>query len=196
MKIGKWSVKWKGSKESAKQRKYLYNAPLHIKRKFISANLSKTLKQKVGKSSLPVRLGDEVIIKRGSHKGSTAEIVAVFIKKGYVHIKGITTRKTDGTEVLLPINPSNLQIISLNLDDAKRIGTVKSDSSKKVKDPKVKKETVKKEVKPVSKTVVDAKLVKVKSKVKKTATKTADYVTKQADTVKTVKPVEKNKIVK
>ncbi|MCK5594347.1 MAG: 50S ribosomal protein L24, partial [Candidatus Aenigmarchaeota archaeon] len=80
MKIGKWSLKWKGSKETAKQRKYLYNAPLHVKRKFLSANLSKTLKQKVGKSSLPVRLGDEVIIKRGSYKGSTGEIVSVFIK--------------------------------------------------------------------------------------------------------------------
>ncbi|NOQ56381.1 MAG: 50S ribosomal protein L24 [Nanohaloarchaea archaeon] len=192
MKIGKWSVKWKGSKESAKQRKYLYNAPLHVKRKFLSANLSKTLRQKVGKPSLPVRRGDEVIIKRGSNKGSTGEIVNVFIKKGHVHIKGITTKKTDGTEVQLPQDPSNLQIISLNLEDAKRLKNIKSDVVKKDQSKSIKKEAVKKESKPVSKAKPEAKSG-IKKTVTKDKTKTATPVKKQADTVKTA---EKKKTVK
>ncbi|MCW1309534.1 MAG: 60S ribosomal protein L26, partial [Candidatus Nanoarchaeia archaeon] len=35
-----WSKKWKSSKKPSKQRKYRYNAPLHIRRKFLSVNLS------------------------------------------------------------------------------------------------------------------------------------------------------------
>ncbi len=196
MKIGKWSLKWKGSKETAKQRKYLYNAPLHVKRKFLSANLSKTLRAKVGKSSLPVRLGDEVIIKRGSYKGSTGEIVSVFIKKGYVHIKGITTKKTDGTEVQVPQQPSNLQIISLNLDDAKRVGNVKSDTTKKDQGKNIKNVVAKKDSKSVSKVKVEAK-PKTKKVVTKVATKT---VTKKAtpvkEQVKTAKTADKKTVKK
>ena len=116
-----WSSNWKSSKETAKQRKYSYNAPLHVKRKFLSANLSDTLKKKVGKSSVPVRLGDEVVIKRGSFKGSTGEIIKVIIKEGTFHIKGIVRKKTDGTEVQVPLHPSNVQILSMNLEDPKRL---------------------------------------------------------------------------
>ncbi len=117
-----WSGSWKGSKESAKQRKYAYNSPLHVKRKFLSANLSDTLRKKMGKSSVPVRLGDEVIVKRGSFKGTTGEIVKVLIKKSALHVKGVVRKKTDGTEIQIPMHPSNVQMIGLNLDDPRRIG--------------------------------------------------------------------------
>ncbi|MCK5593831.1 MAG: 50S ribosomal protein L24, partial [Candidatus Aenigmarchaeota archaeon] len=147
----------------------------------------------------PVRLGDEVIIKRGSYKGSTGEIVSVFIKKGYVHIKGITTKKTDGTEVQVPQKPSNLQIISLNLDDAKRIGNVKSDTTKKDQGKKVKKVVAKEESKPVSKAKPEAKPETKKIATKaatKTATKKATPVKKKVDTAKTVKTAEKKTVKK
>ncbi|MEA2004281.1 MAG: 50S ribosomal protein L24 [archaeon] len=117
-----WSGSWKGSKESAKQRKYSYNSPLHVKRKFLSANLSDTLKKKMGKSSVPVRLGDEVIVKRGSFKGITGEILKVIIKKGVLHVKGVVRKKTDGTEIQIPLHPSNVQMVAMNLDDSRRIG--------------------------------------------------------------------------
>ncbi len=58
----KFSDKWKASKLPRKQRKYLANAPLHIKRKFLSANLSKELRKKHGKRSIPIRKGDTVRI--------------------------------------------------------------------------------------------------------------------------------------
>jgi len=41
----KFSTTWKASKQPRKQRKYSANAPLHIKRKMLSANLSKTLER-------------------------------------------------------------------------------------------------------------------------------------------------------
>ena len=56
----KFSTAWKASKQPRKQRKYLANAPLHLKKKFVSANLSKELRKKHEKRSLPLRKGDTV----------------------------------------------------------------------------------------------------------------------------------------
>ncbi len=137
----KWSCSWKSSKEAAKQRKYLYNAPLHVKRKFLSANLSKTLRKNVGKKSISLRAGDEVIVKRGSQAGSTSEVTDVFVKKGTVYLKGIVRKKTDGTEAHIPIKPSNVQVISLNLDDPRRLGKSAAGKKVEVKPKKVKAET-------------------------------------------------------
>ena len=61
-----------------KQRKALYTAPLHIRRKLMSANLSKDLRADIGKRSLPIRVGDKVqlvgfgsfeVRKRAARKG-------------------------------------------------------------------------------------------------------------------------------
>ncbi len=186
-----WSGKWKSSKETAKQRKYNYNAPLHVKRKFLSANLSDTLKKKTGKSSVSVRLGDEVIIKRGSFKGSTGEVVKVIIKKGMLHIKGIVRKKTDGTEIQVSLHPSNVQIISMNLDDSKRLGgedSAKVKVKKKETNKTVKVKTAETVVKPkasdTDKVTKSEEKVKPKAAVKKTAKTDA----KKTD-VKTAKAV-------
>ena len=45
------------SKQPRKQRKALYNAPAHARGKHLSASLSKDLREKVGKRSLPLRTG-------------------------------------------------------------------------------------------------------------------------------------------
>ena len=58
----KFSTKWKSSKQPRKQRKYLANAPLHLKKKFISVNLSKELRKKHGKRNVSLRKGDIVKI--------------------------------------------------------------------------------------------------------------------------------------
>ncbi len=180
-----WSSNWKSSKETAKQRKYGYNAPLHVKRKFLSANLSDTLRKKVGKSSVPVRLGDEVVIKRGSFKGSTGEIIKVIIKEGTLHIKGIVRKKTDGTEVQVPLHPSNVQILSMNLDDPKRLSGDFAKTAKMVKAGKTEKVKKAEDVTKVKAAVKDAE-PKDKEKPKAAAKKIAKKDVKKTAT-KTVK---------
>jgi large subunit ribosomal protein L24 len=59
------------SKKPSKQRKAMYQAPLHRKHKLFSAHLSKELRKQWNKRSLPVRKGDEVKIMRGKFKGTT-----------------------------------------------------------------------------------------------------------------------------
>ena len=55
----KFSQHWKSSKQRRKQRKYLANAPLHTKNKFVSSNLAKGLRKTYGIRSLTLRKGDE-----------------------------------------------------------------------------------------------------------------------------------------
>ena len=48
-----FSQSWKASKKPRKQRKYTIKAPLHIKGKFLHANLSKDLRKKYEKTLCP-----------------------------------------------------------------------------------------------------------------------------------------------
>lgn len=56
------------SKQPRKQRKARYNAPLHIRHKFMSAALSDELRDKYGKRSFPLRKGDTVRVVRETIK--------------------------------------------------------------------------------------------------------------------------------
>ena len=98
-----------------KQRKYVANAPIHIKRKLISANLAKDLRKTYSKRSLVVRTKDTVKVMRGSFKGKSGKIIGLNTKKQQVFIENIQKTKKDGTKVNVPFNSSNLQIIELNL---------------------------------------------------------------------------------
>lgn len=117
----KWSKHWKSSKNPKKQRKYRYNAPLHIRHKFLSSNLSKELRKKYGFRSLPLRKGDVVKIMRGKFKGKTAKVSKLDLKNLKVYLEGINITKQSGVKVSVPFDASKLQIIELNLDDKKRL---------------------------------------------------------------------------
>lgn len=108
------------SKQPRKQRKYRYNAPLHIKQKFMRAHLSKELRKKYSRRSLGLKKGDKVKILRGQFKKKTGKIDKVDLKENYVYITGIEITKKDGTKAFYPLQPSNLMITELNLDDKKR----------------------------------------------------------------------------
>ncbi|HOQ18868.1 MAG: large subunit ribosomal protein [Methanothermobacter sp.] len=109
------------SKQPRKQRKYIYEAPLHARRKMMSANLSRELREEYGRRSLPIRKGDKVEILRGDFKGHEGKVEKVDLKRYRVYVEGATIQKVDGTTVYFPLHPSNLRIVDLNLDDEKRI---------------------------------------------------------------------------
>lgn len=99
------------------QRKAFYNAPLHLRHKLASAHLSRELRDKLGIRSLPVVVGDRVMIMKGDHKGKTGKVAEVDLKGLWVKVEGITRKKADGTEVLMKFRPWNLLILDLNLKD-------------------------------------------------------------------------------
>lgn len=109
------------SKKPRKQRKFLYNAPLHLRRKMISAHLSKELREKYKRRSFPLRKGDEVKVMRGEFKGTIGKIVRIDTKKYKVYVDSVKKKRSIGTEYLVPLSPSNLMITKLNLDDKYRV---------------------------------------------------------------------------
>jgi large subunit ribosomal protein L24 len=115
-----FSKAWIKSKKPSKQRKYVANAPLHIKGGFLNSHLSKDLREKYTTRALRVRTDDKVKVMRGTHKGKTGKVEKVSVKDSKVYITGIESIKLDGSKTQYPIKPSNLMIIELNLNDKKR----------------------------------------------------------------------------
>nr|AJS11704.1 50S ribosomal protein L24P [uncultured archaeon] len=122
----KFSKHWKSSKQPRKQRKYTANAPLHIKRKLLSVNLSKELRKEHKIRNIPVRKGDTVRITRGKFKKKRGKVTEVRVKTSDVIIEGIQIKKQDGSKVNVKLKPSNLQITELNLEDKKRLKNKKN----------------------------------------------------------------------
>jgi large subunit ribosomal protein L24 len=108
------------SKKPSKQRKSLYQAPLHKRHKLMSAHLSKELRKQMKRRSLPVRKGDEVKVMRGKFKGTVGKISKVDMKRLRVYMENIKRKKVSGEEVSIPINPSKLLIVNAVMEDIKR----------------------------------------------------------------------------
>ncbi|MCX6710632.1 MAG: 50S ribosomal protein L24 [Candidatus Woesearchaeota archaeon] len=115
-----FSPKWKGSRQPRKQRKYLHNAPLNIKRRMVSAHLSAELRKRYGKRNIAIRKGDKVKVMRGSLRGKTGTIESIDLRKMSVHVSGTDFTKRDGTKARVSMDASNLVVTELNLNDKKR----------------------------------------------------------------------------
>lgn len=113
------------SSQPRKQRKFIYEAPLHIRRKFLSANLSEKLQGEFGRRSLPLRTGDKVKIMRGEFRGLMGAVKELDAKNLMVNIEKVVRKKVDGTEVPVPVHPSNLQIIEALMEDKRRQEMIK-----------------------------------------------------------------------
>jgi len=122
----KFSSAWKASSQPRKQRKYLANAPLHIKKKFISCSLSKELRKKYSKRNITLRVGDEVKIVKGKYKKKQGKVTGINAKKGKIYIENIQVKKQDGSKVNVPLRAPNLRIISLKLEDKQRVKKLES----------------------------------------------------------------------
>ncbi len=133
-----FSNKWKSSKQPRKQRKYLANAPLHIKQKQLSGNLSKELRKKYSKRSFQIKKGDNVKIMRGKFKGKSGKINNVDLKMSRISVDGIQRQKKDGSKTNVYFNPSKLQIQELNLSDKKREQALTNQRKKQGKASKLK----------------------------------------------------------
>ena len=125
-----FSKSWISSKKPRKQRKYILNAPQHIKSKMFSSHLSKELRAKHGKRSMRPVKGDKVKIMRGKYKGQSGKIEKVDVNDQRALISGIEFIKKDGNKVMYPIHVSNLTITELNLTDKKRKAIVERKTKK------------------------------------------------------------------
>lgn len=127
-----------------RQRKSLYQAPLHKRYKRFSAPLAPKLKTSHNTNSVPVRTGDTVRIMRGDRKGLEGKVTRVDRKNYVILVEGVTREKVDGTTISVPIHPSKVMIVNLNLDDKWRREILKRkgiSEKRKVTEEKTVKET-------------------------------------------------------
>ena len=99
-----------------KSRKAHFTAPSHIRRKIMSAPLSKDLRAKYSVRSVPIRRDDEVMIVRGQYHDREGKVTQVYRKKFRIHIERVTRDKANGQTVPIGIHPSKVIITKLKLD--------------------------------------------------------------------------------
>ncbi|MBU1245592.1 MAG: 50S ribosomal protein L24 [Nanoarchaeota archaeon] len=116
----KFSKNWIKSKQPRKQRKYLANAPIHIRKRFIVSTFSEELRKKYTRRNFRLRKGDKVKIMKGQFKNRIGKVERINIKQRKIYIQGIENIRKDGTKAFYPIHPSNLMITELFLEDKKR----------------------------------------------------------------------------
>merc|ERR1719453_898677 len=110
------------SSSRRKSRKAHFQAPSSVRRKILSAPLSKELNNKYSVRSMPVRKDDEVHVVRGFFKGREGKVLTVYRRKFCIHVERVTRDKANGGTVNVGIHPSNVVITKLKLDkDRKNI---------------------------------------------------------------------------
>jgi large subunit ribosomal protein L24 len=107
------------STKAKKQRKARADAPLHKRKRMVSAHLDSALLSEYNGRSLPVRKGDTVKLLRGAEdfKVSEAKVASVDLKHLKIVIENITIPKADGTQKPKPVDPSNVVLTKLDLSD-------------------------------------------------------------------------------
>jgi ribosomal protein uL24 len=122
-----------GVVKPSKARKMRYKAPNHVRRKFLSAPLSPSLKTQHGTRTMPVIKDDTVTITKGDRKLTEGKVIRVDTKEGRVYIEGVTRTRLDGSTVQIPIRTENVMITKLKMDDdmRKRMLERRAFSSKK-----------------------------------------------------------------
>ena len=107
----------KGVTKPSNSRRRRYEASNHIRRKFISAPLSPSLRAEHGTRSMPVVVDDTVSITKGDRRLSEGRVLRVDTKKSKIYIEGVTRTRMDGSTVQIPIRSENVMITRLNLND-------------------------------------------------------------------------------
>jgi large subunit ribosomal protein L24 len=70
--------------------------------------------------SIVPKKGDLVRIMRGQFRDTEGKIVSIDYSKIRVYVDSATTTKADGKEVQIPMHPSNLMLVKLEIDDERR----------------------------------------------------------------------------
>jgi len=117
-------VKVMTSSKPTKQRKMLFSAPYHLRRKMLTAMVSEEITKEYGIKRIEVKKGDTVKVMRGDNVGFEGKVAQVNTKTGRIAIEGLTRKKADGTPVYIWIHASKVMITKLDLSDNKRKASI------------------------------------------------------------------------
>ncbi len=116
------------SSKPRKQRLFRYNAPNHLRQKFVHSHIAKELAAKLGikKRSVAVRRGDTVKVMSGKSRGKSGKVTGVDLGRAIVLIEGIARKNAKGKESQIPISASNVYITEFNLSDKLRSNMIEA----------------------------------------------------------------------
>jgi large subunit ribosomal protein L24 len=113
-------VKKPVTKSPGKQRRRVRNALLHEKKRLLRCRLDEFLQEEYGLRSLVIKKGDLAKIMRGQFRDTEGKVTAVNYRKGLVYLDNATLTKADGKEASVPIHPSNLMLVKLEIDEERK----------------------------------------------------------------------------
>ena len=116
------------SKQPHKQRIQTERAPLHKRQKQLHATLSEELRGEYDTRRTRVNAGDTVEVMRGDAAGSEGEVLRAILEDGTIHVEDVTVETADGEEVPRPLDPSNVRITELTLEDERREARLEDDA--------------------------------------------------------------------
>ncbi|NWF96691.1 MAG: 50S ribosomal protein L24 [Candidatus Thorarchaeota archaeon] len=108
------------SKAPRKQRAAIHRGPLHAHRSQLRCRLDDALREEYGLKSLVIKKGDLVRIMRGQFRDTEGKVTRVDYSRIRVYLDSATTTKADGKEAPVPIHPSNLLLVKLELNDERK----------------------------------------------------------------------------
>ncbi|MFQ5831144.1 MAG: 50S ribosomal protein L24 [Candidatus Thorarchaeota archaeon] len=108
------------SKAPKKQRRRIYKSPLHSRRNMLKCRLDEFLQEEYGMRSMRIKRGDLVRIMRGQFRDTEGKVIAVDYRNIRVHLENATVTRADGKEAQIPMHPSNLMLVKLELDDDRK----------------------------------------------------------------------------
>jgi large subunit ribosomal protein L24 len=107
------------SRQPRRQRKAMYDADHQERRRRMAVPLSRELRTRYGRRSLPVRKGDTVRVLSGSYStvGEERRVAKVNRRDYRLTLDNVTTKTADAKLKPLPIRASHLVLTKLNLSD-------------------------------------------------------------------------------
>jgi large subunit ribosomal protein L24 len=108
------------SRQPRRQRRAIYTAHSFQRRRRMALPLSRELRARYGRRSVPVRKGDTVRILSGSFAGREERVAKVNRRDYNLTLDNVTVKTAEAKLKTLPIRTSHLLLTRLNLADAWR----------------------------------------------------------------------------
>jgi len=86
----------------------------------LKSRLDEFLQEEYGIRSMVIKKGDLVRIMRGQYRDTEGKVTGVDYRAIRVYLENATVTKADGKEANVPIHPSNLMLVKLELDDDRK----------------------------------------------------------------------------
>lgn len=112
-------------RSARRQRRALYAAHPQRRRRMMTVPLSRDLKSRFHRRSLPLRKGDTVRIIGGSYVGREERIAKVDRRAFSVTLENVTSKTGESKQTPLPMRTGKLILVRLNLSDPQRRALLK-----------------------------------------------------------------------